>query len=49
MSIYKRHFYMFDFRQGVTYANDFNKQTDTQTKTETDMSLAISESCRFAE
>ena len=36
-------FYIFDFRQGVTCANDSNTQTHTQTKT--NKPLAIGESC----
>ena len=48
--IFKRHFYIFYFSYGVTYAHDFNRQTrrHTHTQTETDKLLAIVESCRFA-
>ena len=38
-------FYMFDFHEGVTYANDFNRQTDTYTYTQTeiDKRMAVGE------
>ena len=39
VKIYKSFFYIFDFRSGVTYANDFNRQTHTQT----DKPMAIGE------
>ena len=39
-------FYIFYFRYGVTYANDFNTHTDTNA--ETDKPLDLGESSRFA-
>ena len=37
--IYKRHFYIFHFRLGVTYANDFNIHTDRYTETAKSMAI----------
>ena len=43
VKIYKRRFYIFDFRQGMTDMNDSNRQTCTPTDSEMDKPMAIGE------
>ena len=44
VKIYKSRFYIFDFSQDTTYANESNRQTNTHRYRETDKDMAIGES-----